>query len=196
MSTTPTALLETTAAALETTLATVGTSVTEATEATESLLDIASIKEMMDGFDPAALLPELSSVFGSLSTVCRWAVIIGPVVLLALGLAYLFLSPKEANWYFGYHCYFGMGSIHAWRFTQRFAGLIFSLVGLGLCLVMFPICASFSGMEVGEMVWKALDCLIWEAVLTVAARVLINLAAFACFDRKGEYRRKKRRPKA
>ena len=103
MSTTPTELLET------------------ASDATEAILDVESIKEMMDAFDPAALLPELSDVFGSLATVCRVAVMIGPVVLLVLGLGYLFLSPKEANYYFGYRCYFGMGSVHAWRFTQRLA---------------------------------------------------------------------------
>lgn len=199
MSTTPTELLETTAAAIKTTLATVGSSLSETTAPTESFLDsldVTSIKQLMDGFDPASLLPELSGVFGSLATVCRWAVMIGPIVLLVLGLSYLFLSPKEANWYFGYHCYFGMGSIHAWRFTQRFAGLIFGLLGLVLTLVMFPICASFSDMEVTAMVWKALDCLIWEAVLALIATLLINLAAFACFDRKGEYRRKKRKSKS
>jgi len=39
---------------------------TEITAATEGSLDIASIKSVMDGFDPASLLPDLSKVFGSL----------------------------------------------------------------------------------------------------------------------------------
>lgn len=84
---------------------------TEITAATEGSLDIASIKSVMDGFDPASLLPDLSKVFGSLVGVCRVAVMIGPVIALILGLAYLFLAPKEANYYFGYRCYFGMGSV-------------------------------------------------------------------------------------
>ena len=102
---------------------------TEITAATESTLDIASIKSVMDGFDPASLLPDLSKVFGSLVGVCRVAVMIGPIITLILGLAYLFLAPKEANYYFGYRCYFGMGSVRAWRFTQRLAGVC--LGGLG-----------------------------------------------------------------
>ena len=61
-------------------------------EATEAALDIESIKALLDGVDPAALLPDLSGLFGSLETVCRWAVMIGPVILLVMGLAYLFLS--------------------------------------------------------------------------------------------------------
>ena len=109
---------------------------TEITAATEGSLDIASIKSVMDGFDPASLLPDLSKVFGSLVGVCRVAVMIGPVIALILGLAYLFLAPKEANYYFGYRCYFGMGSVRAWRFTQRIAGMILGGLGLILTVIM------------------------------------------------------------
>ena len=115
MSTTPDALVETTGATLETTLAATEAVVTEVTVAAEEILDIESIKAVLDGFDPATLLPDLSKVFDTLAPVCRFAVLIGPVVLLLLGLSYLILSPKEANHYLGYRCYFGMGSEYAWR---------------------------------------------------------------------------------
>ena len=159
----------------------------------EGELDFASIKEMMDGFDPAALLPDLSGLFGSLETVCRWAVMIGPIVLLVMGLLYLFLSPKEANYYFGYRTYFGMGSVHAWRFTQRLAGVTLGGLGLVLTAIMFFISSGFGGLEVMDMVWKAVSCLVWEAVLALLANVAIGLAAFALFDRKGEYRKGKKK---
>ena len=103
----------------------------------EGGLDIDSIKSLLDGFDPATLLPDLSKVFDSLVPLCRLAVLIGPVVLLLLGLSYLFLTPKEANYYLGYRCYFGMGSEYAWRFTQRLAGFLFAGAGLVLTVVMF-----------------------------------------------------------
>ena len=190
MSTTPTEILETTLAALETTAATTAAAATDATAATESALDIQSIKDMMDAFDPAALLPELSDVFGSLTTVCRFAVMIGPVILLALGLAYLFFSPKEANYYFGFRCYYGMGSVQAWRFTQRLAGVVFGGLGLILTIIMLLISGGFAKMEVTDMVWRAADCLIWQAILAVLATIGINLTAAMRFDRKGEYRKK------
>ncbi len=189
MTTTPTELLETTAAALETAAATDPTAVTEAA------LDLSSIKEMMDAFDPAALLPDLSQVFDSLATVCRFAVLIGPIVMLVLGLMYLFLSPKEANYYFGYRCYFGMGSVQAWRFTQRIAGLIFGGVGLILLLLMLWISSGFAGMEVTDMVWKALSCLLWQAGAALAATLAINLTAAALFDRKGALRKREKKEK-
>lgn len=190
MSTTPTEILETTAAALETIAA---ETVPDPTAVTEAALDIDSIKEMMDAFDPAALLPELSQVFGTLPQVCRVAVMIGPIVLLVLGLAYLLLSPKEANHYFGYRCYFGMGSVNAWRFTQRFAGAVLGGTGLILTIVMYTISGGFAAMDVTGMVWKAVDCLVWQAIAAFLANLTINLTAAFRFDRKGEYRKNKRK---
>ena len=165
----------------------------EIVQATESPLDIESMKSLMDGFDPAALLPDLSDLFGSLATLCRFAVMIGPVVLLVLGLAYLFLSPREANYYFGYRCYFGMGSVQAWRFTQRMAGLLFGGVGLILTIVMFLISGGFAEMEVTDMVWKAAGCLAWQAIIAIVLTLLVNFLAFFFFDAKGGPRRRKKK---
>ena len=169
------------------------TTPTAVPDVTEAAIDIESIKELMDGFDPASLLPDLSGLFGSLETVCRWAVMLGPVLLLVMGLAYLFLSPKEANYYFGYRTYFGMGSVHAWRFTQRLAGITLGGLGLILTVIMLIISGSFGKLEVMDMVWKAVSCLVWELVLAIIANLTIAGAAAATFDRNGEFRKKKKK---
>jgi len=186
MSTTPTELLETTIAAVETTAA----AILETTAAAEDSLDMESIKALMDGFDPASLLPDLSRVFDSLAPVCRFAVMIGPLILLMLGLAYLFLAPKEANWYFGYRCYFGMGSEYAWRFTQRLAGLLFGGAGLVLTVIMFVISGRFRYMEVTAMVWQALECMLVETAAVLLIVLTINISTALHFNRKGQHRRK------
>ena len=162
------------------------------TAATEAALDIESIKELMDAFDPAVLLPELGDIFSLITTVCKIAVMVGPIVLLVLGLAYLFFSPREANYYFGYRCYFGMGSVEAWRFTQRLSGLVLGGLGLILTGVMLVISQGFPGMDVMEMVWKAFWCLIWQGVLALLANGGIWAAAAVRFDAKGNYRKKKK----
>ena len=160
------------------------------TAATEAALNFDTIKEMMDGFNPEALLPQMDTIFSKVLLVCRVAVMIGPVLLLVLGLAYLFLSPKEANYYFGYRCYFGMGSVNAWRFTQRIAGIVLGGLGLILTPVMFFISSGFAGMQVMDMVWKALRCLLWQAGLTILATLAIKGLAMFWFNRKGELRRR------
>lgn len=160
------------------------------TEATEAAVDIASIKQLMDGFDPAALLPEMGEVVDFAASVCRVSVMIGPIVLLVLGLAYLFLSPKEANYYFGYRCYYGMGSVQAWRFTQRLAGVVLGGLGLVLTGIMLVLSGGFSGMDTMAMAWRALRCMLWEAGLTALAVVSINTAAATTFDARGEPRKR------
>ena len=164
---------------------------TEPTVPTEGF-DIGSIKELMDGFDPATLLPELDTVFGKVELTCRVLLMLGPVLLLVLGLVYLFLTPKEANHYIGYRCYFGMGSVNAWRFTQRLAGIVFGGLGLVLSIVMLLIVATFRQLALDAMVWRAVKCLAWEAGLALLAHLGVMITAAVLFDRKGNYRRRKK----
>lgn len=171
-------------------MSTVPTELLDPTAATEAALDIESIKELMDAFDPASLLPELGDIFSTITTICQIAVMVGPILLLVLGLAYLFFSPKEANYYFGYRCYFGMGSVEAWRFTQRLAGVVLGLSGLILSGIMLLLSAGFPDMTPVEMVWRAFWCLIWQAVIALLANGGIWLAAFARFDARGNFRKK------
>ena len=159
----------------------------------EGGFDIDSIKELLDGVDPAALLPDLSKVFSSLEPLCRIAVLLGPVVFLLLGLSYLILSPKEANYYLGYRCYFGMGSEYAWRFTQRLAGWMFTGAGTVLTVLVFAISVSFPHMQLTDMVWKAAACLVVELAVAVLLILTVNISAMYHFDRKGRHRRKRRR---
>lgn len=157
--------------------------------AAESGFSIDKIKELLDGLDPAALLPKLSTIVGKSTAICRLAVLLGPLVLLALGLAYLFLAPKEANHYFGYRTYFGMGSVRAWRFTQRLAGLVLGGTGLVLTVVMLLVSGGFAGLAPMDMAWKAVWCLVWEAGLALMANVIIIAVAAMTFTAKGELRK-------
>ena len=174
MSTTPTELLQTAAAA-------------------EEGFDFEAVKALMDNFDPASLLPDLGSIFGWMELVCRIAVLIGPILVAAMGIAYLLFAPREANHYFGYRTYFGMGSVEAWRFTQRLSGIVLGLLGLALTGIMLVVSGGFAAMEVMDMVWLALKMLLIEAALVLLANVAISLTAMLRFDRKGEYRKKKKK---
>jgi uncharacterized membrane protein len=128
-----------------------------------------------------------------MASVCRIAVLIGPVVLLIMGLAYLLFSPKEANYYFGYRCYYGMGSVPAWRFTQRIAGIILGGLGLVLTGIMLVVSGGFATMQTMDMAWKALTCVLWEAGLSAVAILSINIIAAMTFDKRGEYRNRKKK---
>ena len=143
------------------------------------------IKVLMDNFDPASLLPDLSSMTGIVATVTRLAVLAGPIVLLIMGLLYFFAAPKEANYRFGYRCYFGMGSEEAWRFTQRVAGILWAALGLVLSLLMLFITGGYGSKEIVDVIDSGLKCLIWEVVLTALSCLAINAAVMLRYDRKG-----------
>ena len=143
------------------------------------------IKVLMDNFDPASLLPDLSTFPGIVATLTRFAVLAGPIVLLVMGILYFLVSPKEANYHFGYRCYFGMGSEEAWRFTQRLAGIVWAVLGLALTIVMVIISGSYGSKDISEVINSGLKCLLWEIGLTAASCLVINITAMVRYDRKG-----------
>ena len=160
------------------------------TAATEAAFDLTAIKEFMDGFDPAALLPSIDSIVGKVQLVCSIAILAAPVIMLLMGLAYLLFAPKEANYYFGYRTSFGMGSVSAWRHTQKVAGLIFGGLGLMLTILMLMLCLTLSGRAPMDMVWLAVKCLLWEGALALIAVFSINSLAMYTYDYNGNKRRK------
>ena len=158
----------------------------------ETLLDMDSLKEtlrdLIQNFDPAAFLPDLSSLPGVVELVCRIAVLAGPVILLALGLMYLLVPAREANHSFGYRCFFGMGSVRAWMFTQKLAGVIWSVLGLGMTMVMALICNGYRTLPLMDMVMSAVECLFWQIILVACSYVVVHLTVFVFFNRKGKRR--------
>ena len=160
-------------------------------------MTIDDLKKVLEGSDLSAVLPDLSKIVDSLAPIMKIALMAGPIILLALGLMYLFVAPKEANYTFGYRCYFGMGGVNAWRYTQRLAGILFTGVGLILTLVMFGVTAGFQKLDVMDMLWKAVKCGIWEAAIIALVNIVLQVTVAFYFDGKGHLRRrKKREPKA
>ena len=154
-------------------------------------MDFDKIKALLEGFDPASLLPELEPLLAGLAGSMRYVVLICPIALLVLGLGYLFLAPKEANYWFGYRCFFGMGSVEAWRYTQRIAGLVWTGLGLVLTAVMFFVSAGYADGAVQDVLSSAMGCMLWEAGLIVLSCLVINTVVALYFDSEGELRRRR-----
>ncbi len=152
-------------------------------------MDIESLKSIFEGFDLANFLPDISSMLGWVETILRICVMAGPLLLLFFGLLYLVAPPKEANYGLGYRFWWSMASLDAWQFTHRLAGCVLTPLGLILTLVMALICNGYRGMDAMDMATSAIRCIVWEAVLTVAACLAINIVVMVVFDRKG-FRRK------
>lgn len=150
-----------------------------------------TLKQLLNDFDPLKLLPDLETALGRVELIVRIAVLLGPLILLGLGLWFFLAPPKEANHRAGYQCYWGKSSVEAWQFTQRLAGAVFSVLGLGLTVAMSIAGSHLRGLELEPMVMYGIRCVLWQIGLIAAACLGIDITVVACFDRKG-YRRRKR----
>ena len=151
-------------------------------------MDLDALKEIFEGFDIAAFLPQLDSLMGWVETLLRLCVMAGPLILLGFGLLYLLAPPKEANYSLGYRFWWSMASLDAWQFTHRLVGCVWTPLGLLLANIIALICNGFRRMDPMDMVWTAAKCLGWELGLTLVACLAIDIVVVVVFDRYG-YRR-------
>ena len=151
-------------------------------------MTIENIKELMDGVDIATLLPDLEMLMGYIGPLARLAVLLGPVILLFLGLYFFLRSPQEANYTLGYRCLWGMGSEQAWQFTQKLAGGVFMVLGMVLLIAMFRASSGFAELPVMDLMWEAIRCLAWQAGSILAGGLGVHLIVFMRYDFKGNRR--------
>lgn len=150
-----------------------------------------AIIALFEDFDLTAFVPELDTLLGKLELVTRIAVMIGPLILLGLGLWYFLSPPKEANHRAGFRTLWGMGSVEAWQFTQRLAGICFSILGFLLTFIMALICNGYRGMDMLDMLDSAVACVLWEIGLVLVTTVALHIVVLIRYDWKGDRRRNK-----
>ena len=139
-----------------------------------------------------ALIPNLDKLLGDMRSWLGIAMIVGPVVFIIMGLIYFFLAPPEANHKLGYRTYFGMGSVAAWKFTQKLAGVVWGGQGIVLAIVAIIGCVVMVGQEVNKGTSTALTILIIEAVAALIAFLTVEITVILRFDINGSDRKKKK----
>ena len=150
------------------------------------------INKLLD-MDFGALLPEADTLLWLAQFGVSMAVIVGPLVLVVLGLLYLLRPTKEANYKFGFRTYFGMGSQEAWVFTQKMAGMLFTVVGGILLLVMLVIATNFIKQDLFTAAATAMVCLLCQLGIVLLMWFTVALLAGIYFDKDGGRRRAPKR---
>ena len=142
-------------------------------------------------FELATMVPDMALVLDKVRLAVTVAVLLGPAFLLILGLIYFFIPPKEANHRLGFRTYFGMGSVEAWQFTQKFAGIAFGGLGLILLVIMLVTISGFDGLDHFQMVSKAITCMLWQAALALTARLTTVIIVTIRYNKHGDRRKQK-----
>lgn len=152
-------------------------------------MTIETLKELLSGLDPESLLqkvlPDLGPMLESTQIVARVLMLVGPFVILAMGLYYFLNAPKEANYLSGYRCHFGMGSVEAWQYTQRLAGGIWVLLGLGMAVWMALAGKQLVDLPMVDALGKMAGWILWQAFALLLSRLVIHVLVFLRYDRKG-----------
>jgi len=148
------------------------------------------ILSLLQDFDVANFLPAPEDYLRSLVGWVRFAVLLGPLILAALGAWYYFAPPKEANHSVGFRTYWGMGSVKAWRFSQKLAGISFLVLGGALLILSFIISLTFNGQKAMGMITTAFVLVVIQLLLVLGLCIVLNLLIYRAFDKYGKPRRK------
>ena len=140
-------------------------------------------------FDLATMVPDMAQVLDKVRLAVTAAVLLGPAFLLILGLIYFFIPPKEANHRLGFRTYFGMGSVEAWQFTQKAAGIAFGSLGLILLIVTLVIISGFDTLDHFQMTSKAMSCMLWQAGLALLLRLAVVVLVTVRYNKNGDRRK-------
>ena len=153
-------------------------------------MSLDSITSALENFDLGAILPDLFALFSSVQSLCVLLLMISPLLLLGLGVWYLFWPRKEVGRRSGFTTYFATGSQEAWLFTQKMAGLIWAVLGGVLTIVMGIVCISLSGNDMRQVTQTTQSCLIWQIILVAISWLTLHILPAVFFTKTGERRRK------
>ena len=137
-----------------------------------------------------ALIPRLEQLLSDMRFWAGFAMLIGPILFLGMGALDYFAAPAEANHRVGYRTYFGMGSVKAWKYTQKLAGMVWGGLGAVLALVAIIVCICQSGKEPAAAMSAALILLIVEAVCALLAFLAVEIIVAVRYDMNGNVRKK------
>ena len=144
-----------------------------------------ALTDLMDAF-----VPDLGSLIADLRFWLIFMMVVAPVVLMLFGAYYLYLSPAEANHKAGYRTFYGMGSVAAWRFTQKMAGKTWVISGAVMLLAAVVGMILMIKADVGRIVTVGLVVLILEALIALIGYITIESTVSRRYDENGNLKKK------
>ena len=146
------------------------------------------IISFLKNFDIDNLLPELGKFLASIKFWMVALSMVGPLLMLILGLMYYYKPPKEANYEWGFRTYYTMGSVEVWQFTQALAGKCWIILGaiMGAASLVVGVILCFFNAEV--VVVYALIVVAIELFVVVSSWIWINTYVLKFYDKNGDLR--------
>ena len=147
-----------------------------------------TIRSLLDLLDIANYLPELSAFAGGTKLILWLLMLVGPVIMVGLGILSFTKPASEANYSWGFRSYFVMGSVEAWRYAQRLAGLCWLALGGGMTVIALGLGFLALVFNAGQTAVMALWGVGAELLLVVASWIFVNAMVIKNFDKDGNPR--------
>ena len=151
-------------------------------------MDKEALKQLLNGIDFAELLPDINQILSVVAPTAKVLMLCGSFIMLAFGLYCLMIAPKEATYLAGYRFRWGMGSVAAWRFMQRFAGVTFLVLGLASAVFMALHTQDVDNLALMDLLLTAAHYIVLQIGVALVGCVLTNLAVIIRYDWKGNRR--------
>ena len=148
-------------------------------------MDKEALKNLLNGFDLGALVPHVEDILSIVAPTAKVLMLLGPFVMLAFGLYCLMIAPKEATYAAGYRFRWGMASPESWRFMQRLAGVVFSVLGMLSAIYMALFTRHLADLELMDLLTQSCMYILLQAGLALAGCVITNFLVIFRYDRKG-----------
>ena len=148
-------------------------------------MDKEAFKELLAGVDIAGLIPKIEDILAYVAPITQILVMVGSFVMLAFGLYCLMIAPKEATYAAGYRFRWGMASPESWRFMQRLAGVVFSVLGMLSAIYMALFTRHLADLELMDLLTQSCMYILLQAGLALAGCVITNFLVIFRYDRKG-----------
>ena len=152
-------------------------------------MSLESITSALENFDLGSLLPDLFSMLSTVQGLCTLVMMFAPLLLLGLGIWYLFWPRKEVGARSGFYAYFAMGSEEAWLYTQKMAGLVWTGLGGLLTIIMAIVCITQSGNDASQVADTTKTWMIWQIILVGLSWLTLHILPAVFFDRAGNRRK-------
>ena len=130
--------------------------------------------DLLKEFDIAKLLPEMTKFESQLAGWMRFFLLIGPIVIAALGAIYFYIPPDEANHALGYRSKWSMQSVANWQYAQKVAGMTYMILGGGLFVLMLILAFLLGLMDPLAMAVTTVVCLLIQVILILGANIFIE----------------------
>lgn len=148
------------------------------------------LMSVFQDLDVTGFLPEADRFVRALEGWTRFFLLAPALIVALLGVWYFFKPPAEANHKAGFRCIFSMGSVEAWQYSQRLAGLFYMIVGGALFVLMLIISLFFNGNNAMGMISTALVCAVIEALVILAMHIFLIFLISRAYDKDGNRRKK------